>query len=396
MKHGYIFSFIMICILFAGCKKQTDPGADGESEFYTIDYEQCFETEKQMAISEIADSVEYIELKTPEDIIVTRIWDVKQVDDYLVIKARLDVYLFHKNGQFIRQIGSRGQGPREYIVPVNVEIDRKKKEIIISDTEKLLFYDLEGNFLCNKKLKDVTYIGIFDSIIWISDITTNRQKCKAVAFSLQNVGDTIACIPNPLYGPIKNSGSTAIIRTIFTMFYHKNDALYFKGDVSNDTIWKLSGVHAVPYAFIDMGKYKMPVEFEAWYSSYDTFVKNNERYWGVSSLVENDHYFFFFSQNRGSTKDDLMPKYIVYDKQQKKGFSVKDSKGVGLTDDLLGGPPVWPRWITDEYYIDMITAHELLEHTKSGTFTPPSPLKEQLSRMNGESNDLVILCRRKT
>jgi hypothetical protein len=85
----------------------------------------------------------------------------------------------------------------------------------------------------------------------------------------------------------------------------------------------------------------------------------------------------------------------VYDKKQKQGFSVKDHKGMGLTDDILGGPPVWARWISDEYFIDAITTEKLLAYTKSENFASSSPLKEQLSRMNEENNDLIILCRRK-
>jgi hypothetical protein len=392
MKHSYILSFITLCLLFAGCKKQTNHNTD----IYTIDFEQCFDTERQMAISEIADNVEYIELKTPEDVIITSIWDVKQIDNCLLIKARHDVYLFHTNGQFIRQVGSRGQGPEEYYHASKVEIDRKKKEIVISDTHKLLFYDLNGNFLRSKKWKDITYIGLSDSILWISEIATGEQKCKAVAVSLQDPGDALTCIPNPVYGTIEESDHTAVVGGPLTiMFYHKNDSLYFKGDPSNDMIWKLSGLQAEPYAFIDMGKYKMPLEFEAWYFSYDTYIKNRERYWGVASVIEDDRYFFLLSENRKISRDNPNLKYIVYDKKQKKGFSAKDSKGIGLTDDILGGPPVWPYWISDEYYINAITAEELLGNVKSGDFTPPPPLKEQLSRMNGESNDLLILCHRK-
>jgi hypothetical protein len=391
MKHCYFF-YWAICFLLPGCTPQTNHNTD----IYTIDFEQGFDTERQMAISEIADNVEYIELKTPEDIIITKIWDVKQIDAYLLIHARQDVYLFHTNGQFIRQIGSRGQGPGEYLVPGKIEIDRKKKEIIISDVQKLLFYDLDGNFLRSKKRKDIIYIGLSDSILWISDIATMLQKCKAVAVSLQDPGDTLAHIPNPVYGIIKESDNAAILHGPLTkMFYHKNDSLYFKGDPSNDTIWKLSGVQAEPYAFIDMGKYKLPLEFESWYFSIDTYIRNGDRYWGVPSAVEDDHYFFLLSENRLSTKDNPNLRYIVYDKKQKKGFSVKDGKGIGLTDDILSAPPVWPYWISDEYYINAITAEELLGKVKSGDFTPPPPLKEQLSRMNGESNDLLILCHRK-
>jgi hypothetical protein len=393
MKRCYILSFITICILLSGCKKQTDRNTD----VHVIDFEQCFDTERQMFLSEIADSIEYIELKTPDDVVITRIWDVKQIDDYLIIQARLDVYLFHKNGQFIRQVGSRGQGPGEYIVPCNIEIDHKKKEIVISDTQKLLFYDFDGNFLRSKKWKDITYIGLSDSILWTGEITTNLQKYKAVAVSLQDPGDTLACILNPLYGTgtIINSDNNMTVRANYTIFYHKNDSLYFKGDVSNDTIRKLSGVYAEPYTFINMGKYKMPIEFEGWYS-YDAFIRNNEKYWGVFSLVEDDRFFFLLSESRKALKENRIFKYITYDKKQGKGFSVKDDKGIGITDDILGGPPVWPRWLSDEYYMNMITAEDLLEQIKAGQFTRSLPLtEEQLSRINGESNDLIILCHRK-
>jgi 3-deoxy-D-manno-octulosonic acid (KDO) 8-phosphate synthase len=45
--------------------------------------------------------------------------------------------------------------------------------------------------------------------------------------------------------------------------------------------------------------------------------------------------------------------------------------------------------------MNSITAEILLEKVRTGDFIPPTPLKEQLSRMNEESNDLIILCHRK-
>jgi hypothetical protein len=393
MKRCYLLSFITLCILFAGCKKQTERNTD----IHVIDFERSFDTERQMFLSEIADSIEYVELKTPDDIVVTRIWDVKQIDDYLIIRARLDAYLFHKNGQFIRQIGARGQGPGEYHHVGSIEIDRKKKEILIADVLKLLFYDLNGNFLRSKTWKDVNYLGISDSILWVSSYvaTTDWVKFKAIAVSLQDLGDTLACILNPHYG-IRTSGKGDYLGAPYMKkYYRKNGLLYFKGDASNDTIWRLSGAHAKPYAFIDMGKYKLPLEFEAWYSS-DAYRQNSDAYWAVQSVAEDDHYFFLLSHNRGSGKDGAIFKYVAYDSKRKTVFSAKDSKGMGITDDLLGGPPVWPYWISDEYYINSITAEDLLEQIKSGQFSKSLPLtEEQLSRTNEWSNDLIILCHRK-
>ncbi|MDR0574817.1 MAG: 6-bladed beta-propeller [Tannerella sp.] len=392
----------MSCILFTKCSKSAGHNTDKFSEICTIDFEQGFDTERQMFISEIADSIEYIELKTPDDIVITRIWDIIQVDEYLIIKARVDVYLFHRNGQFIRQIGARGQGPGEYIVPCDMDFDKKNKEIIIADTRQFLFYDLKGNFLRSKKRDvNIPYIGVSDSILWIgTEISSADSKYKAVAISLQGYGDTLAHLLNPLCGITESGrrGAPGNPRTRF--FYHEKDYLYFIGDMSNDTIWRLSGVSAEPYAFVDMGKYKLPVEFEPWYSSMEVYMQNKDKYWCVSSIVEDKHYFFLFSHKRNYTKDHKkgnpeFVKYIVSDKNTGKSFSVKDNNGIGFSDDFLGGPPVWPHFSSDDYFIDWIETHELLEMIEVGEYTPAPQLEELLSRIDNDSNDIVILIHRK-
>ena len=68
---------------------------------------------------------------------------------------------------------------------------------------------------------------------------------------------------------------------------------------------------------------------------------------------------------------------------------------MGITDDIQGGPPIWPRWASDEYYISAIETHELREKVKTGKYNPSRQLEELLSRINADSNDLIILCRRK-
>ncbi|HCC50775.1 MAG TPA: hypothetical protein DEQ30_00930 [Porphyromonadaceae bacterium] len=399
MRYYPILFLIHICLLQAGCNKETTKNANEPFEFYTIDFEQGFDTERQMFISEIADSVEYIELKTPDDVIITRIWDIKQLDSLLIIRSRRDAYIFHKNGQFIKQIGARGQGPGEYISLVDLEIDRKKKEIVITDTEKLLFCDLNGNFLRSQKRKpEIIYLGISDSVLWMGDIEDLANKYKAVAVSLDRLNDTLACIPNPMYGITKPPGSTSALSPYEIFFYYKNDLLYFKGSVSNDTIWKISGVHAEPYAFIDLGKYKLPLKYEPWYSSFENYVQNYDPYWSVLSVIEDDRYFYLFSnwkkidQNRRSY---AAFKYIVYDKKEQTVFSAKDKNDIGITDNIQGGPPIWPRWISNEYYMSAVESSELLEKTEAGEYTPSASLQELLSRIDEDSNDLIILCQRK-
>ena len=260
MKHEFFIFLITTCFIFTGCSNQERLN----TEIYTIDFVQGFDTEQQMFVSDIANSVEYLELKTPDDIVITRIWEIIQFDDYLLIKARWDAYLFHKNGQFIRQIGARGQGPGEYNVAGSIDVDRKRKEIVIVDVRKFLFYDFEGNFLrSNKREGYAPEIAFSDTMMWAGNVISSANtKYQAVAVSLQGEGDTLAYIHNSLYGINKSDHTLHSSHSQVNFFYYEKDFLYFKGDMSNDTIWKISGVSAEPYAFIDMGKYKMPVEYE--------------------------------------------------------------------------------------------------------------------------------------
>ena len=379
------------CLLLLGCNSKnpkTGIGIDGQSEFYGIDFVKCFNTEQQMFISEIADTVEYIELKTPYDIVIANIRDVILFGDSLLLKSMGIVYLFHKSGQFIRQIGAKGQGPGEYLTAIEIAVDKKKKEIIVQKRGGLLYYNFDGVFLrsINHPFYFVSFGEISDSIIWYADqIATNEQKYKAFAIPSNGDVDTLTSIPNEYYGK-KTSGDQAVVLDIRVFyFYHYNGSLYFKGNSSNDMIWKLSGLDATPYAHINMGKYKLPFEYEPWVS-HDEYMRNSDRYLAVKSVQEDDSYFFLFS----------LPKVkIVYDKKTKKGFTAKDKHGAGLTDDILGGPPLWPIWASDDYYMNAIEAVNLLEEVEAGDYSPAAPLKELLSRIDEDTNQILILCRKK-
>ena len=394
MKHLCTLFFAAICVLLSGCASQSGSESNEQSNFYTIDFEKIFDTKQQMLISEIADDVEYIELISPEELPISRIWEVIHFEDYLIIHAKWDVYLFYKNGQFIRKIGNMGQGPGEYLVTSDMDIDEIKKEILISDTEKILFYDFEGKFLRSRKVKEVKSIGVSDSILWICPyLYSTNIKYQAIAFSLNNEKDTIAYISFPAY-EMKSENSASVGTPLNKPFYKKDGLLYFKGEQHNDTVWKISGANKEPYFFISMGKYKMPLEYEPWIS-YDNFNNNCEKYWCVQSIVEDDNYFFLFSENRNYSKDNPYLKYIVYDKKNNKGFVANDRNDMGITDDISGGPPLWPRWASDEYYINVIEPHELLEKIETGKYSPTVQLEELLSRIGEDTNQLIVLCRRK-
>jgi len=82
--------------------------------------------------------------------------------------------------------------------------------------------------------------------------------------------------------------------------------------------------------------------------------------------------------------------HLAYDKEKRSGFIIKDEKGIGITDDILGGIHIKPLWSTDEYLISVYEGLELLEDIKLGNFSPIPAFQKQLSTITEDTNQLIV------
>lgn len=392
---------ILLIVLFYSC--------DGRKETvlskglpYLIDIEQCMATERAVKISDIADTVEYIELKTPEDIVISVAFDVIPIDDYWIIHSRDGVFKFTNKGQYLTTFGRRGQGPSEYSGIFNVDVDHVKKEIVINAYEKLLFYDLDGNYLRMERKEETMFrVSTSDSILWISDMGTNADKY--IGFAINPQSEVIDSIPSPYYGKESQDGGGGLrIAMIYKAFYRYKDTLYMKGKELNDTIYQLSGTNRKLYAAFNMGKYKLPIEYEAWYN-FEASQKHGANYWGIPTISEDERYLFLLTQ-RYATVDGIPHehnednfRYIIYDKEKREGFVAKGKDGTRFTDDILGGPPIWPYCSAtdDYYYMNVISSYRLFEELKNRNYKLSPAFEKQIASMDHDTNPIVIRCRKK-
>ena len=402
MKRYYYF-FLTICILLTEC--QSRASNDVKNDYYTIDFEQCIEKEKPMLLSEIADSIEYIELKTPEDIIISDITNIIPLNEDLFICARegdwmqRGVYQFRRDGQYVKRIGSTGWNIGEYVMANDFQIDIEKEEVIIMDPVKICYYDFNGKHL-RSTIPQTSYmktsIGISNSILWIN-IAPRMFRTKvehiATAITYNENYDSVATLLNPFFETITPDSSNLDYIHRLPAFYHKNGLLYYKPNHSYDTLWQISGKNKEIYAFINMGKYKLPLEYERWYSSVE-FEKFSHNYWAIKIIAEDDRYIFFLAESRNPNKL-RKNNYIVYDKKKKRGFTAKNKKDIKITDDIMFGPSVWPLWISEKYYMTTITRDELQKKIEDGNYSPSEPLNSQFSRIGENDNDIIILCHKK-
>ena len=88
-------------------------------------------------------------------------------------------------------------------------------------------------------------------------------------------------------------------------------------------------------------------------------------------------------------------RYIVYDKEKRKGFVTEGKEGTRFTDDILGGPAIWPYWVTDDYYMNVFEWEDLSNDLKSGNYTLAPAFEKQIAEFGYDTNPLVVLCHKK-
>ena len=391
----YRLIILLISVFLYSCQ----PNANTSKGLQILDIESCFKEEKEVKLSDIADDIEYLELKTPKEIVVSNISNIISAEDFWLIYTHKGIYKFAKTGDFIKQIGRKGQGPDEYIHILGIDIDPARKEIIQADLQSVLFYDFEGNFLRKVTINDYFFnIALSDSVLWTCGLCAFIDKYMATGLSLD--GDTLVVLPNPAYENTKNTDNFYIADLYdFRETSRFGKDLYFQTRTSQDTVYRVSGAKCEPALLFDMGKYKLPIEYERWYSIKD-YEREGLNYWRISRMDEDARFYYLTAMRQKATnkkrghKDDV--KYIVYDKLAKCGFVTKGLHASKITDDILGGPAFWPRWTTDEYYINTMEWAELSEKMEEEKCTLSTALQKQFENWGEDTNQLIILCKKKS
>ena len=390
MKKLYLGIVILSSfVLFACSEKQIN---NKEGLPYIIDFEQCITNARNINISNIADTIEPIELKTPEELPVSVIWKFMQVDDYWFIHAREGVFKFTNRGEFITQFGRKGQGPGEYPRVLEMSVDKHRKELVINTSGRLLYYDWDGNYLrMEKKGLQMLNSDFSESILWGAEWGMHTDKY--ILYGLNEQRDTVHAVLNPYYGiKPQDEGRGAVMMELGKSFYHYQDALYLNGPLDNDTIYQIKGDKCIPYAAFNMGKYKLPLEYMVWYN-FEAFRKHGANYWATPLISESERYFFIKAQRQARNEDGY--RYIMYDKQNREGFLVNEEKDRTITDDILGGPDIWPIWTTDTHYVGMINPYTYQKEIKDKNLQLSPQLQKVVDAWNHDTNVVLMLCRKK-
>ena len=137
-------------------------------------------------LSEITEEITQIKLELTDESIINpdKVRKVFLCDSLVFIAESEQLLVFGIDGKLVRSIGSKGQGPGEYIFIQGFTFDEKNKVIyVINNRIQIISYDLNGNFFKERTFIDSNHGQILciehfndDLLLLTENIIKNQDK----------------------------------------------------------------------------------------------------------------------------------------------------------------------------------------------------------------------------
>ena len=344
-------------------------------------------SKKQIKLQDIFD-LEYVALESTDDFICGGA--VKDISDrYIAVTNENndgDIFIFDRNGNGLKKINHRGQGPGEYIHAGCITLDEVNNEMIISSVARsqILVYDFNGNFIRNVKLQDgynTNGIKNLDKEHWMCISFSMPIGTNPSFFILsKKEGIIVKTIEMPYKNLISNSvrigdgpfGSIPAVGYPCEVFPYRDN--WMLAHSSSDTVFMYSLNHKMTPVIVRTPTIQSmnPETFLVRYMFTD-------RYWFMESVKK---------EYDVSTKQ-FPTKHLMYDNKEKAIFEYEI-----FNEDYSDKPFI----LSDGQSINSgceialfakYEAFELLEANKKGKLK--GKLKEITSKLKEDDNPVIIL-----
>jgi len=368
----HIIYFVVTALLSVGCRN-TD--LDKSMLPYNIDLEKDIGNIKSIPLSTIGSKLEYIPLETDPDCLIETISNVSVTDSFIFVSDYDRLLLFDINGNYIRQIGTKGRGPGEYTSVGDFIIDNEQREIYILSSRMVLVYDFEGRFKRDFNLDFPGRQFIMDkddNLILHPIILPQPTEEPVYSWYILNKDGTIRTkIPNTL----KRVNGGFIVS--HSPLYIYNGTPHFM-EFGVDTLFNYFNNEKMPYVIFHFGNIKFPPD-----PTIEEVPGINGKIW-ISGIRETKKLLFI--NVWGDMPDPISN--CVFDKKSSTFTVLKDNS---FDNDIDGSMPFWPeKIINDNLMIDYIDAFDLITYARDNN-TESKQLKEVIEKLTETSNPVLII-----
>lgn len=178
-KRLLIITFILCSLMIASCNSAKQKTSSNIIR-------NLNPTEEPLQEALAYKNVELIKLETSPLSLLGNINRIEMNDSLIFISEFERLSLFTRKGKFVSQIGSKGNGPDEYIVLSSFYIDNEKQQVTIIDDYKnvLLNYDFKGKYLSTVSVPKKSFLS--------SRCTLLTEDNKLLSYYMMDMNDTKA------------------------------------------------------------------------------------------------------------------------------------------------------------------------------------------------------------
>ena len=247
------------------------------------------------------------------------------------------IFHFDKNGKFLNKIGSKGQGPEEYLQDLFAFGDWKNKLLYVQNWTTLTCYGFDGTFVRSIPTPQLNMgaAGLFDEnhILYSNDI---YYADKANPIQLYMVDSQNGKTVSKWRGHLEENKKYGMILTSRDFMYNYDNSLFYKPALEN-VIFKILSPkkRQLVYKFDCSGK-------DIDVSADEVDPKKRFQFLSVYWAKETAQYLFV---NYGMKN---ISRLGIYDKE-KKTFT-----NVTIKDNLAGGYDIHPAWTSDDNHLLMV------------------------------------------
>ena len=365
----YLFSFLcLFCVLSFSAQKPV-----------VINLAKAIsESPKEIMLNELASDIRYVPLETTDDCLMNNEFYIMQYTGEDIITS--GIFHFDKNGKFLNKIGSKGQGPEEYLQGLFAFGDWKNKLLYVQNWTTLTCYGFDGTFVRSVPTPQLNMgaAGLFDEnhILYSNDI---YYADKANPIQLYMVDSQNGKTVSKWRGHLEENKKYGMILTSRDFMYNYDNSLFYKPALEN-VIFKILSPkkRQLVYKFDCSGK-------DIDVSADEVDPKKRFQFLSVYWAKETAQYLFV---NYGMKN---ISRLGIYDKE-KKTFT-----NVTIKDNLAGGYDIHPAWTSDDNHLLMVYyAGGLLQDKEKRYSTGLLPerkkeLDELLKNIKEDDNPVVIL-----
>jgi len=337
---NYVLISLLFCLAASACRQESDNAIAINSNGIPVVYFEKITETGELKLSDIAKDLELVRLETNEDCMIDYVMRAHITDDYIIISTvSRGIYLFSREGKYIRQIAGTGNGPGEVNDPNrNLEYSESQNRLYATESwgfpSKIFSFGIE-----NESYREIVLPQLSESALYsIRDVIPQNDSTLLVS-TISGLNDSLNCRvmaispEGKLLWQVNHSNAYGSYNV---ELYRINDMTYFCYTMAGDTLFSLEDKSLTPFVIFKSEKeqYSFNRENKPGDISYSYRVFNDELIIGSYQSITD------FDESRPGRKRP------VYGNSQSFVFNYKKN-GAYLVDkfrdDFLGSDYIFYR-----------------------------------------------------